>query len=668
MSEKQKLLIADDSELNRALLMELLGAEYDYLEAENGAETVKLLQSRGDIDLLLLDVWMPEPDGFGVLELMNRFHWIEEVPVIMISVEQDAAFHARAYDLGATDFIQRPFNGAVVRRRVENTLMLYARQKRLTELVGEQVYARSRESGILVDLLSGVLSSHCGVPPDHAARIRSLTGALLRELSRRTERYRLSEEDIARIAAVSAFYDVGKLHVPAELLRRPGALTPEETAAVRAHAVRGAELLDALPVPQDDFLLRTGREICRWHHERWDGGGYPDGLRGDAIPVAAQAVSLADAYIALTEARPWRKACPQKTALAMLRAGDCGAFNPLLLESLDAAVDAAARESAAPDHYRDEADRIAAEALRGRALPLDDRPQRLLEVEREKTNYYAGLVGGIQFEYDIPSRRVTLADRRPGGQGRITVLDMACRGEQTQLLAPEDFAAVHRALLQTTPYAPDCAMEVRLPADGQKSRAAWLTARTLWSRRAPVTRIGAVGCLQELPDSDAPAPAAGGSFSAAMESLSVDPLTGARSRWFLEYGLPENARFDAAAMLDVDRFKAINDTYGHAAGDAALRAAADAVRGALRPGDLIVRTGGDEFLLLFPAIGAEELDALLSSVRAAVAAARTTDWPELRLSVSIGSARGASSLRDALREADRNMYRDKTRSEGRTGT
>lgn len=668
MSEKQKLLIADDSELNRALLMELLGAEYDYLEAENGAETVKLLQSRGDIDLLLLDVWMPEPDGFGVLELMNHFHWIEEVPVIMISVEQDAAFHARAYDLGAADFIQRPFNGAVVRRRVENTLMLYARQKRLTELVGEQVYARSRESGILVDLLSGVLSSHCGVPPDHAARIRSLTGALLRELSRRTERYRLSENDIARIAAVSAFYDVGKLHVPAELLRRPGALTPEETAAVRAHAVRGAELLDALPVPQDDFLLRTGREICRWHHERWDGGGYPDGLRGDAIPVAAQAVSLADAYIALTEARPWRKACPQKTALAMLRAGDCGAFNPLLLESLDAAVDAAARESAAPDHYRDEADRIAAEALRGRALPLDDRPQRLLEVEREKTNYYAGLVGGIQFEYDIPSRRVTLADRRPGGQGRITVLDMACRGEQTQLLAPEDFAAVHRALLQTTPYAPDCAMEVRLPADGQKSRAAWLTARTLWSRRAPVTRIGAVGCLQELPDSDAPAPAAGSSFSAAMESLSVDPLTGARSRWFLEYGLPENARFDAAAMLDVDRFKAINDTYGHAAGDAALRAAADAVRSALRPGDLIVRTGGDEFLLLFPAIGAEELDALLSSVRAAVAAARTTDWPELRLSVSIGSARGASSLRDALREADRNMYRDKTRSERRTGT
>ena len=668
MSEKQKILIADDSELNRALLMELLGAEYDYLEAENGAETVKLLQSRGDIDLLLLDVWMPEPDGFGVLELMNRFHWIEEVPVIMISVEQDAAFHARAFELGAADFIRRPFNGAVVRRRVENTLMLYARQKRLTELVGEQVYARSRESGILVDLLSGVLSSHCGVPPDHAARIRSLTGALLRELSRRTERYRLSENDIARIAAVSAFYDVGKLHVPAELLRRPGALTPEETAAVRAHAVRGAELLDALPVPQDDFLLRTGREICRWHHERWDGGGYPDGLRGDAIPVAAQAVSLADAYIALTEARPWRKACPQKTALAMLRAGDCGAFNPLLLESLDAAVDAAARESAAPDHYRDEADRIAAEALRGRALPLDDRPQRLLEVEREKTNYYAGLVGGIQFECDIPSRRVTLADRRPGGQGRITVLDMACRGEQTQLLAPEDFAAVHRALLQTTPYAPDCAMEVRLPADGQKSRAAWLTARTLWSRRAPVTRIGAVGCLQELPDSDAPAPAAGSSFSAAMESLSVDPLTGARSRWFLEYGLPEHARFDAAAMLDVDRFKAINDTYGHAAGDAALRAAADAVRGALRPGDLIVRTGGDEFLLLFPAIGAEELDALLSSVRAAVAAARTTDWPELRLSVSIGSARGASSLRDALREADRNMYRDKTRSEGRTGT
>ena len=668
MSEKQKLLIADDSELNRALLMELLGAEYDYLEAENGAETVKLLQSRGDIDLLLLDVWMPEPDGFGVLELMNRFHWIEEVPVIMISVEQDAAFHARAFELGAADFIQRPFDGAVVRRRVENTLMLYARQKRLTELVGEQVYARSRESGILVDLLSGILSAHCGEAADHAARIRSLTGALLRELSRRTERYRLSEEDIARIAAVSAFYDVGKLRVPAELLRRPGALTPEETAAVRTHAARGAELLDALPVPQDDFLLRTGREICRWHHERWDGGGYPDGLRGDAIPVAAQAVSLADAYTALTEARPWREAYPRETALAMLRAGDCGAFNPLLLECLGAAVDAAARESAAPDHYRDEADRIAAEALRERSLPLDDRPQRLLEVEREKTNYYANLAGGIQFECDIPSRRVTLTDRRPGGQGRVTVLDMARRGEQDRFLAPEDFAAVHRALLQTTPYAPDCAMEVRLPADGQKSRAAWLTARTLWSRRAPVTRIGAVGCLQELPDSDAPVPAAGGSFSAAMESLSVDPLTGVRSRWFLEYGLPENARFDAAAMLDVDRFKAINDTYGHAAGDAALRAAADAVRGALRPGDLIVRTGGDEFLLLFPAIGAAELDALLVSVRDAVAAARTADWPELRLSVSIGSARGAPSLRDAIREADRNMYRDKTRGEGRAGT
>ncbi len=171
MSEKQKILIADDSELSRALLMELLGAEYDYLEAENGAETVKWLQERGDIDLLLLDVWMPEPDGFGMLELMNRFHWIEEVPMIMISVEQDAAFHARAFELGAADFIRRPFDGAVVRRRVENTLMLYARQKRLTELVGEQAYARSRESGILVDLLGGILSAHCGEAADHAARL-----------------------------------------------------------------------------------------------------------------------------------------------------------------------------------------------------------------------------------------------------------------------------------------------------------------------------------------------------------------------------------------------------------------------------------------------------------------------------------------------------------------
>ena len=659
MNAKQKILIADDAALNRALLMELLGPEYDYLEAENGTETVSLLQSRSDIDLVLLDVWMPEPDGFGVLEYMNRFRWIEDIPVIMISVEQDAASHARAYDLGATDFIQRPFDGAVVRRRVENTLMLYARQRRLTELVGEQVYARSRESGILVDLLSGVLSVHGGEAPDHAARIRGMTAALLRALGQRTERYRLSENNVACIAAVSAFYDVGKLLVSPELLRRPGPLTPEETAAVRTHAARGAELLDTLPVPQDDFLLRTGREICRWHHERWDGGGYPDGLRGDAIPISAQAVSLADAFVALTETRAYRPAYSRETALAMLHAGECGAFNPLLLDCLDAAAEEAARELAAPDHYRSEADRIAAEALRGQSLPLDDRPQRLLEFEREKTDFYANMLGGIQFSCDMLSRRVTLMDHRPGKQGRVAVLEMSRSGDQPPLLLPEDFAAVHRALLQTTPHAPDCSLEVQLPA-GAQYRTARLTAHTLWSRRTPVTRIGAVGCLQVLPESGEVRPAAAnGSFAEAMESLSVDPLTGVRSRWFLEYGLPKNARFEAAAMLDVDRFKAINDTYGHTAGDAALCAAAAAISGCLRPDDLIIRTGGDEFLLLFPTIGAAELDALLDKIRAAVAAARAADWPELRLSVSVGSVRGKPSLRDAIREADQNMYRDK---------
>ena len=354
MSEKERILIADDSAMNRAILTEMLGDGYEILEAEDGRQAVSILQTDASVDLLLLDIMMPNMDGFDVLTMMNKYHWIDEIPVIMISAENASSFVERAYDLGATDYISRPFDMAVVRRRVINTLMLYAKQKRLVRLVAEQVYEKEKSSSTMINILSHIVEFRNAESGLHVLHIQTATDILLRTLVQKTDKYGLTAADIFLIRTASALHDIGKISIPESILNKPGKLTKEEFETMKTHTTIGADILDKLPFQQESELVKTAYSICRWHHERWDGRGYPDGLKGDEIPIAAQVVALADVYDALTSERCYKKAFDHDTAVQMILNGECGQFNPLLLECLTSAAQLPTElgQSAAAESHR----------------------------------------------------------------------------------------------------------------------------------------------------------------------------------------------------------------------------------------------------------------------------------------------------------------------------
>ena len=334
MEPKQKILIVDDSEINRAMLKEILGEGYEYLEAENGLRAIEILRRRTDIALVLLDLIMPEMDGFDVLRVMQCYAWQEEIPVIVISAAEDTRSVERAYDMGVADYIRRPFERVMVLRRVKNALMLYAKQKRLTRLVTDQVYEKEHNGVLMISILSHVVEFRNSESGQHVLHIRTLTDLLLHQLVQKTDRYQLDESDISLISTASALHDIGKIMIPEEILNKPGRLTEEEYATIKTHTTEGAALLHRLENFDTEPLLQTACDIARWHHERWDGRGYPDGLAGDDIPIGAQLVSLADVYDALTSERCYKKAFPHEKAVQMILGGECGTFNPLLLECL----------------------------------------------------------------------------------------------------------------------------------------------------------------------------------------------------------------------------------------------------------------------------------------------------------------------------------------------
>lgn len=378
MEYQETILIVDDSALNRMVLMEILGKEnYTFLEAENGQQAVELLDCHPEVDLLLLDITMPEIDGFGVLEIMNQYHWIEETPVIMISAEDAYSFIERAYDLGASDYITRPFDARVVCRRVSNTLMLYAKQKRLVQMVAEQVYEKEKVSNTMISILSHIVEFRNNESGLHVVHIRTITELLLRRLRKKTDRYPLTEADISLISTASALHDIGKINIPEQILNKPGRLTKEEFDIIKTHSAVGEHMLRQIPFNQNEPLVKVAREICRWHHERWDGRGYPDGLKGDEIPISAQVVSLADVYDALTSERCYKAAFDHETALNMIVNGECGAFNPLLLECLMDGADQIKqamqeteeeKQKDAEQSQRQEANRLSREVLQEEGL------------------------------------------------------------------------------------------------------------------------------------------------------------------------------------------------------------------------------------------------------------------------------------------------------------
>ena len=335
VQEKAQILVVDDSVINRAMLSAILGEDYRILEAADGKQGLELLQrSAGEIALVLLDINMPVMNGFEVLHAMNDRHTIEDTPVIMISCEDSTAAIRKAFELGASDYVSRPFDAKIVYQRVFNTIKLYAKQRRLVQLVSDRIRTHEKNTTMLVGILSQIVEFRSGESGSHVRRVRRITEQLLRRLMEVSTAYHISSEQQEDISLASVLHDIGKIAIDPHILNKPEPLTAEEFALIKSHTTQGAAMLRRLDNFEAEPLLQTAYEIARWHHERWDGQGYPDGLKGDQIPIGAQVVSLADVYETLTGRCCCKEACSHEKALDRILHGECGSFNPVLLTCL----------------------------------------------------------------------------------------------------------------------------------------------------------------------------------------------------------------------------------------------------------------------------------------------------------------------------------------------
>ena len=495
MGTKPKIMIVDDAEINRELLIAILGDGYEYVQAENGREALHILGMDPNLDLMLLDINMPEVDGFQVLEQMESLKWNSEIPVIMISSEEGRDIIEHAYIHGAQDYIARPFEAFIVRRRVQNILKLYRNQRMLRQMVYEQIYEKEENNNLMISVLSHVVEFRNSESGEHILHIRTATELLLRQVIHQTDEFKLTETDIATITTASALHDIGKINIPEEILNKPGRLTREEFEIMKTHTTAGADIIRQIEGEKEKPLLRVAWEICRWHHERWDGRGYPDGLKGEEIPIAAQVVALADVYDALTSKRCYKDAYDHETALSMILNGECGSFNPFLLDCLKEVAPQLRRVSSyetGEDTYRYEADRLAAEIMQKTDVPYSDRGQRLWEFMQEKLEFFASLGGGMQFSYDVNSGLINVVDWNEPPQKRYSVVNIE-ELNSTGWLGQEDIRRIKESLESAAPENREVSLKIRLSSE--ESSLYRMRAHTLWSEASPEHYVGVVGQL-----------------------------------------------------------------------------------------------------------------------------------------------------------------------------
>lgn len=471
---KRKILVVDDSEMNRAILTDILGDEYEIIEACNGAEAVNRIRSYGvELSLVLLDIVMPRMDGFAVLAMMNSYKWIQDIPVIMISAESASDYISKAYDLGATDYIQRPFDSAVVHHRVTNAIMLYAKNKQLVGLVEEQIYEKQKEQSLLINILSNLIELKNGENGSRSLRIYTVTEVLLQNLIKMSDKYKLDSKEVSLIATASALYDIGKIAIDGKILsKREDRLTPEEHEILKQHTVYGAEMLERIPSHKKEPLLRAAKEICRWHHERFDGKGYPDGLKGDDIPISAQVVALAEAYDSLTNDRDFDRCLSHQQAIDKIANGECGEFNPVLIKTLIWSSDlirSNLRVLSVNGRIHKDIVRVTREAISHRGLTASQRTLDMLESLRDKYNFIASLSDGILFEYYRDPVMISFVN---GGAEKLgvdsTVTDPVRDGKMLGCFGEEALAELIEAFGSATPENPKIAYECAVTVNGKK--------------------------------------------------------------------------------------------------------------------------------------------------------------------------------------------------------
>lgn len=497
MKGKNKILIVDDSIMNRTLLSDMLANDYEIIEACDGIEAItQLNQYHLEISLVLLDIVMPRMDGFEVLAAMNKSGWIGHIPVITISSEISSSYIDHAYDLGAEEYISRPFDEKTVLRRVKNTIILYSKQKNLENMVTQQMIEKEKNTLMMVDILSHIVEFRNGESGLHVLHIRIITDVLLRELAKMTDQYHLTPSRISLITNASALHDIGKISIPESILNKPGKLTDEEYEIMKTHSVVGAEMLEKTPYHQKEELLKTARDICLWHHERYDGRGYPDGLIGEEIPIASQVVSLADVYDALTSKRVYKPAYSHEKSLQMIFDGECGVFNPLLLECLEKVsgyLQEQLKIHSNTAFLESGLQYIPREIFEGKNV--SNSAVLLLELEKTKSHFFSSLSKEIQFEYDYQSDVLKLSEWGAKALGVDTVVAYPLKDTRLNKMFEErDISLLHQELENATPQQPIVSTIFRT----RQKHTYRMIARPLWMDEETQEKTAVIGKIIDM--------------------------------------------------------------------------------------------------------------------------------------------------------------------------
>lgn len=657
VNAKQKILIADDSEMNRSILTDMLGEEFDIIEAADGVEAVEQIEKYDDeISLVLLDIVMPRMDGFGVLAKMNERQWIQDIPVIIISSENASAFVERGYELGATDYIQRPFDTLVVRRRSLNTIMLYAKQKALKGLIEEQIYKREKEQSLMIDILSHIVEFRNGESGKHVVNIRTITEMILRTLIGMTDQFHLSPADIDIITLASSLHDIGKIAIDEKILNKPGRFTDEEFAIMKTHTSKGADMLAALPNVKSEPLLMKAYEIARWHHERWDGRGYPDGLKGDEIPIAAQVVALADVYDALTSERCYKKAFSHEKAVEMILNGECGAFNPLILDVLRNVEPDLKEQLSNVTEFQSGNDisKFSQEVLSTKELSASRRTLDLLDRERQKYQFITSLSKEFLFEIYANPVAIRFFDESVHHLGVKQYIANPLEDRELQnCLSQKSLYELNDLIRNATRENPIVDYEADVVMDGSTHRCKIKIMKQYSLEEEDYVYSGAVGKMEDIT----------ADFNRRSElerAATHDPLTGllnkVHSRKLIEYYLDNHKKNNYAfAFVDLDKFKLVNDTFGHQKGDQVLIKVAEGLKSTVPAGGLSARIGGDEFIAFWKDLGTAKTQAVAKSIFDVINASFDDDIGSVSVGIALTSVVGRN-YDDLMRCSDTALY------------
>lgn len=789
---KDKVLIVDDSELNREFLSDILEDDYELLLSENGFDAlIQMKNNLNDIALVLLDLVMPEMDGFKVLSYMKKYNWIQDIPVVIISSDFSAENIEKAYELGAEDFINRPFNVSIVKRRVSNLITLYAKQKKLKNIVTQQIYEKEKRSNLMISILSHIVEFRNGESGLHVLHINNITEKLLHTLVRNHEDIRLSSSEIALIRTASSLHDIGKISIPTEILNKPGRLTQEEFEIMKTHSQIGSDMLSSLKLGKKDPLIQVSYEICRWHHERWDGRGYPDGLKGDEIPLSAQVVSLADVYDALTSERCYKKAIPHEEAMQMILDGKCGAFNPKLLAALIDIEDDLKEETYkyVPSDAASEVDDAVKVLQNYDELSVTNQMMEQLEIEQKKISFFTDKLSNITFVYNANldmiffSKKDALRLNAP----EVVLNPLSNKGiiSEEHKKALEEFIELAK---NTTCEKPDFEFECNLTIDGEE-KICHCICRTMWLMKTKAEFAGVVGIINQernvedkqqvfsingvntkeeyykmsfaqartmveelkkvfdvvrfvdvetnkiisideknnihtspyscyslwertgkcqnctshkakaskssttkfeyvnnefyyviseymevdgnpyvlelvskIKENFEVALYGKTNMSQSIEDLQkklyTDELTGVYNRRYLEDRMYRDKNICAVAMVDLDYFKNVNDKYGHFVGDVILSETSKVMLESVRSKDMVIRYGGDEFIIMFSEISRSIVEMRLNQIRLNIQNTLLKNTG-IERTCSIGCAFGSCSVEYLLQEADKMLYEAK---------